>query len=138
MLLLLQKSYFIKLFDAGLQCEFIRTFFIWFQIPKDVVNSFIDSLQFDQNCAIVKKEHGTNDASTVIIATRKESKMDVVDERNKFMLKSIMSNESIVSDGVAISDESFIIQTFEDISDQELSLRLASLEAVADLNRISF
>ena len=112
-------------------------FLIWFQIPKDVVNSFIDSLQFDQNCAIVKKEHGTNDASTVIIATRKESKIDV-DERNKFMLKSIMSNESIVSDGLAISDESFIIQTFEDISDQELSLRLASLEAVADLNRISF
>ena len=102
------------------------------------MNSFIDSLQFDQNCAIVKKEHGTNDTSTVIIAKRKESKIDV-DERNKFMLKSIMSNESIVSEaGVAISDESFIIQTFEDISDQELSLRLASLEAVADLNRISF
>ena len=112
-------------------------FLIWFQIPKDVVNSLIDNLQFDQNCAIVKKEHGTKDTSTVIIAKRKESKIDV-DERNKFMLKSIMSNESIVSDGVAISDESFIIQTFEDISDQELSLRLASLEAVADLNKISF
>ena len=64
----------------------------------------IDSLQFDLNCVIVKKQRGTNDVPSIIIATRKEGKMDD-DKRNKFMLKSILvSNESIVSDGVAISD----------------------------------
>ena len=93
------------------------------------MNSLIDSLQFDLNCAIVKKHQGPNDASTIIIATRKEDKIDD-DERNKFMLQSIVSNESIVN------DKSFIIQTFEDISDQELSLQLTNLET--DLNRKSF
>ena len=91
----------------------------------------IGSLQFDLNCAIeiFKKEYDDEtNSSTVIIARRKEDKM-VEDERNQFMLKSIVSNECIFSNnGVAINEESIIIQTFEDISDQELSLRLRNLE----------
>ena len=91
----------------------------------------IDSLQYDLNCAtkIFKKQYDDEtNSSTVIIARRKEDKM-VEDERNQFMLKSIVSNEYIVSNnGVAINEESIIIQTFEDISDQELSLRLRNLE----------
>ena len=91
----------------------------------------IDSLQFDLNCAIeiFKKEYDDEtNSSTVIIARRKEDKM-VEDERNQFMLKSIVSNECIFSDnGLAINEESIIIQTFEDISDQELSLQLRNLE----------
>ena len=91
----------------------------------------IDSLQYDLNCAIKifeKQYDDETNSSTVIIARRKEDKM-VEDERNQFMLKSIVSNEYIVSNnGAAINGESIIIQTFEDISDQELSLRLRNLE----------
>ena len=75
-----------------------------------------------------KQYDDETNSSTVIIARRKEDKM-VEDERNQFMLKSIVSNECIFSNnGEAINEESIIIQTFEDISDQELSLRLRNLE----------
>ena len=114
------------------------------EVPRDIVASMIDCLQFEYHCDIVRSGIHDHGNSTVILATRKEAK-NASEETKDTVIKSMMSivhedsvsSRDISNDNVFLSDDNFIFQTFQDISDHELSVHLATFRHSKKIYTIS-
>ena len=113
------------------------------EVPREIVASMIDCLQFEYHCDIVQSGIHDDGNSTVILATRKEAK-NASEETKDTVIKSMMSivhEDSVsswdISNDVFLSDDNFIIQTFQDISDHELSVHLATFRHSKKIYTIS-
>ena len=77
---------------------------------------------------IIAKRKETEEASNETRDTVIKSMMSIVSEDEPTaVMKSLISMES--PNGVVLTDDYFIFQTFQNISDYELSLQLANFEA---------